>query len=78
MISRLDHNCLDNCLDETRDHDTTFKTKTKAVTLKTKTGKILSRDCLRQDSVWELPITARTYAHSDVSGGQLYQVNTTY
>jgi len=38
MISRLDHNCLD----ETRDQDTTFETKTKAVTPKTKTVKILS------------------------------------
>jgi len=28
MISRLDHNCLDICLDETRDRDTTFETKT--------------------------------------------------
>jgi len=48
MISRLDHNGLDNFLDETRDQDTTFKTKTKAVTLKTKTNtvKILSRDWL--------------------------------
>jgi len=43
------HNCLDKCLDETRDQDTTFETKTKAVTLKTKTKrvKILSRDCLQ-------------------------------
>jgi len=34
------------CLDETRDQDTAFETETKteAVTLKTKTVKILSRD----------------------------------
>jgi len=53
MISRLGPNCLDKCLDETRDQDSTFETetKTKAVTLKTKTktktGKLLSRDCLK-------------------------------
>jgi len=53
--TRLGHNnCLDKCLDETRNQDITFetktKTKTKAVTLKTKaktkTVEILSRDCL--------------------------------
>jgi len=47
FISRLGHNCLDKCLDETQDQDT-FETKIKAVTLKTKTKtvKILSRNCL--------------------------------
>jgi len=44
MISRLEHNCLDKCLYETRDQDTTFETKIKAVNLKTKTVKILSQN----------------------------------
>jgi len=48
LISQLHHNCLDKCLDEARDQDTTFDTKTKAESLKTKTKtkavKILSRD----------------------------------
>jgi len=37
LNSRLGHNCLDKFLDETRDQDTKFETKTKTV-------KILSRD----------------------------------
>jgi len=41
MTSGLDHNCLDTCLDETRDQDTTFETETET---KTKTVKILSRE----------------------------------
>jgi len=48
MTLRFYHNCLDKCLDETRDQDTTFETETKikAATLKTKTKtvKTLSRD----------------------------------
>jgi len=52
----LGHNCLDKCLDETRDQDTTFETKTiKAVTLKTI---IDSENTVpRRDSVSRLPIT---------------------
>jgi len=61
MISQLDHNCFNKCLDETREQDTAFEIKTK-----TKTVKILSPDETVSRNFPSLPTAAELAASEKV------------